>query len=83
MNGTLGTVTYRQYAQAGKEFFDLLPTSTIEQAENGLKALGIMYLGLDWDSLTFLEKINAPRLLDMATRRGLEHIVLLELQDVG
>lgn len=64
--------TWEEFKRMGKEFLDLLPCSTEDQAEAGYKALGLAYIGLDG---TDMEVHQAAMLLRILGRKKIEHDV--------
>lgn len=52
-----------------KEFLDLLPGASVEQAEGGYKAISISYLHMEGSDL---ELYQAKLLLDIANRKMIE-----------
>lgn len=61
-----------EFHRAAKEFFDALPTTTQEGADNGFKCLTLMYFGLPEE--TSEQKIyEAHLVLKIATRKMVEH----------
>ena len=64
------TCNFQEFKQMCKEFLDLLPTSDIEQADNGFKALGIAYFGMTGNDL---EVNQAATLLQIIGKKKIEH----------
>lgn len=67
------TATLPEFKRMTKEFHDLLPGSTAEQAESGFKALGLAYLGLKLRD--DVEEIEAPIVLKIASKMYIDFMI--------
>lgn len=75
--------TYDQFKRLSKDFFDGLKTATTEEeVEQGLKCLGLAYLGIQWDetSSTLIcdREVGAPSVLRLAQK----HAILRQVEIV-
>lgn len=56
-------VDWKGFNKMAKEFLDLFPTSTAEEAENGFKAIGLAYLHLDASEIELHQAEMVVRIL--------------------
>ena len=70
MLGATIQVDFNGLKQLGKDFLDLLPTSNLEEADNGWKCFGIAFLECD---LKPHEEVQARALFSILSRKMLEH----------
>lgn len=67
---------FEQFKRMAKEFHEALPTANNEQAEAGMKALGLAYLGCKHAAGLRGENerdIQAPIVLKIATQEYIKH----------
>ena len=74
-NGTFGSCTYPEFKEHVAEFLRMEPTSTLEQVQAGVKAVGIYYLAMEGNDL---EAHEAGILWEMVTKR----LVDREVQEI-
>lgn len=60
------SVSWTEFKEQAKEFFDRVPTATEDEAGNGFKALTLQYFGLTGSEL---EMAQARSLLQLAARK--------------
>ena len=70
---TTFTVSKEEFHKEAKIFFDNLPTLNEEQAENGLKALGLLYLGVE--DINDRELNECAMVYRIATRKVFEKLL--------
>lgn len=76
MSLTFDRVEFEDFKRATKEFCEALPKCNAEQADNGMKALGLMYLDGRFKGP---QLILAQSYLQYAMRRHTEH----EMRSLG
>lgn len=77
------TCTYVEFKRLSKDFFEGLKTATTEEeVEQGLKCLGLAYLGIQWDetSSTVMSdrEVGAPAVLRLANKHAILRQVEIE-----
>jgi hypothetical protein len=70
MNNPTIPTDFAGLKRLGKDFLDLLPTATLEEADNGWKCFGIAFLECD---LKPHEEVQARALFSILSRKRLEH----------
>jgi hypothetical protein len=70
---TTFSVTYDEFYKQSGEFFKMAkePATTYEQVQNGVKALTLMYFGINHD-LTEHQQVSAEAIVRLATKKEME-----------